>query len=253
LTALPEATLAPAAGFWLMTCPAGTVVLLWVVMVPTVRLALVMAVEAAAWVMPTTLGTVTLGVVPVPEALTEPLPPSLVMLMVALFAPEVAGANVTLNAALPPAAIDEKEAGENLNSELEDEMLVTLSGALPVFDMVTVCAAEVVPTVWLPKLRVVGDTPRTGTGAVVPVPEALTEPLPPLLVMPMVALFAPVLPGLKATVNVWLAPAARLNGVAGDVSTKSVVLLLEIVLTVMAALPVLDMVTVWDAEVVLTS
>jgi hypothetical protein len=84
----------------------------------------------------------------------------------------------------------------------------------------------------------------TGTGAVVAVPEALTEPLPPLLVMLMVALFAPVLPGLKATVNVWLAPAATLSGVAGAVSAKSVALLLEMPLTVRAAFPVLDMVTV---------
>ena len=75
-------------------------------------------------------------------------------------------------------------------------------------------------------------------------PEALSEPLPPLLVMLMVALLAPVLPGLKARVNVWLAPAAMLNGVAGAVTAKSVALLLEMVLTVRAALPVLDMVTV---------
>ena len=243
-TALPEATLAAAAGFWLITWPAGTVALLWVVTVPTVRLAPVIAVEAAAWVMPTTFGTVTLGVVPVPEALTEPLPPSLVMLMLAVFAPVVAGAKVTLNSALPPGAIDERVAGENLNSVFEDEILVTLRVPVPVFDIVTVCAVEVVPAVWLPKVRVVGDTPRTGTGAVVPVPEALSEPLPPLLVMLMVALLAPVLPGLKARVNVWLAPAAMLNGVAGAVTAKSVALLLEMVLTVRAALPVLDMVTV---------
>lgn len=92
----------------------------------------------------------------------------------------------------------------------------------------------------------------TGTGGVVPVPEALTEPLPPLLAMLMVALLAPVLPGLNARVNAWLPPAAILNGVAGAVTAKSVALLLEMVLIVNAALPVLDMVTVWDAEVVPT-
>ena len=137
-----------------------------------------------------------------------------------------------------------------MNSEFEDEILVTFSGALPVFDIVTVCAAEVVPTSWLPKARVVGDTPITGNGGAVPVPEAPTVPLPPLLVIPIAALFAPEVAGLKATVNVWLAPAATLNGVAGEVSAKSVALLLEMLLTVRAALPVLEMVTVWDAEVV---
>jgi hypothetical protein len=106
-----------------------------------------MAVEAAAWVMPTTFGTVTLGVVAVPEALTEPLPPSLVILIVAFLAPAGAsGANVTPKAALAPGAIDARVAGENLNSAFEAEILVTLRVPVPVFDIVTVCAAEVVPT-----------------------------------------------------------------------------------------------------------
>ncbi len=58
-TELPDATLVPAVGFWLMTLPDATVELLCVVTVPTLRPAPVIAVEAAAWVMPTTLGTET--------------------------------------------------------------------------------------------------------------------------------------------------------------------------------------------------
>src|SRR3954471_19642125 len=59
--ALPTTTSAFAAGFWLMTLPAGTVMLEAVVMVPTTSCAVVMAVVAAACVNPTTLGAVTCG------------------------------------------------------------------------------------------------------------------------------------------------------------------------------------------------
>ena len=68
----------------------------------------------------------------------------------------------------------------------------------------------------------------------------------------MVALFAPALPGLKATVKVWLPPAAILNGTVTPATTKSVVLPLVTLLTVRLALPVFDNVTVWVAEVVPT-
>ena len=46
-TAEPRATAAPAAGFWLMTVPAGTVELVCGVTLPTVRPALLRAVAAA--------------------------------------------------------------------------------------------------------------------------------------------------------------------------------------------------------------
>src|SRR5512139_512103 len=58
-TELPEATLEPEVGLWLITLPAATVELLCVVTVPTLRPTPVIAVVAAACVMPTTLGTVT--------------------------------------------------------------------------------------------------------------------------------------------------------------------------------------------------
>src|SRR5262252_7298945 len=60
-TALPDATCVPAAGFWLTTEPAGTVVLDAVVIVPTVNPAEVIALEAAACVRFTTFGTETSG------------------------------------------------------------------------------------------------------------------------------------------------------------------------------------------------
>src|SRR5919204_602802 len=60
-TALPTATWVAATGDWLITNPAGTVVLEDVVTVPTTRPALVIAVVAAVWVRPTTFGTETCG------------------------------------------------------------------------------------------------------------------------------------------------------------------------------------------------
>ena len=59
LTAEPELTLVPALGLSLITSPDATVELLSVVTVPTTSSAPVMAVSAAAWVSPTTLGTST--------------------------------------------------------------------------------------------------------------------------------------------------------------------------------------------------
>src|SRR6186997_3430604 len=60
-TALPTLTWVPLSGDWLMTDPAGTVVLVAVVTVPATRPAFVIAVVAAACVRPTTLGTATCG------------------------------------------------------------------------------------------------------------------------------------------------------------------------------------------------
>src|SRR5919201_582672 len=60
-TALLIATDVPLTGDWLITDPAGTVVLVAVVTAPTTRFAPVIAVVAAACVRPTTFGTVTCG------------------------------------------------------------------------------------------------------------------------------------------------------------------------------------------------
>ena len=60
-TADPDVTELFATGFWLMTTPVATVVLDCVVIGPTVSVAVVIAVCAAACVSPTTFGTVTGG------------------------------------------------------------------------------------------------------------------------------------------------------------------------------------------------
>jgi len=153
---------------------------------------------------------------------------------------------VIVSVTLAPAAIDENDAGEKLKAAEPDLVaLVMLSGAFPVFDIVTDWVAEVL-TVTLLNVRDRGNTLIIGcnTVAVTPVPVALTVALPTELVMLKVALLAPAAAGWKATVKVWLAPALIVNGVAGAERTKSVVLLLVILLTVSAEPPVLDIVTV---------
>ena len=84
LTAEPGFAPVPAPGLWLMTSPDGTVELLTVVTVPTASPAPVMAVVAAAWVSPTTLGTATCPApitvkVTVVEGVRLPLVPVTVM------------------------------------------------------------------------------------------------------------------------------------------------------------------------------
>ena len=79
--------------------------------------------------------------------------------------------------------------------------LVIVSGAVPVLDNVTVCAALVVPTVWLPNVREVGVAEATG-----PVPVPLRATVCGLVgsesAMDNVAALAPIAVGLNATLTV---------------------------------------------------
>src|SRR5437762_1931221 len=95
------------------------------------------------------------------------------------------------------------------------------SAALPVFDSVIVCAALVVPTFWLPKLRLLGlsaamrsEERRVGK-------EECGEPeAEPLKVRE--ALRAPAALGVKVTATVQLLPAARLLPQVLLITTTSV-------------------------------
>jgi hypothetical protein len=55
------------------------------------------------------------------------------------------------------------------------EILVIVSAAVPELERVTVCAAEVVPVFWLPKLRDVGESAACGTSAATPVPLSVVD------------------------------------------------------------------------------
>jgi hypothetical protein len=100
---------------------------------------------------------------PVPFRLTVwGLPGALsVMLSVPVRAPVPVGAKVTLIVQLLPAAREGPPPLVSLKSPLE-VMLVMVKAATPLFVSVTVCAALVVPTIWLLKVRLVGASTTSG-------------------------------------------------------------------------------------------
>src|SRR5207249_4957734 len=98
--------------------------------------------------------------------------------------PDAVGENVTLMAQFPPTAKDRKRVVEGKRSRLVESAVIA-KAAEPVFVSVTVCAALVVPTVWLAKgseagesLAVVVDAgPLPVTPTVCGLPEALSVAL----------------------------------------------------------------------------
>jgi len=123
---------------------------------------------------------------------------------------------------------------------------------LPVLVIVTVNVALVVPIAWLPKFRLVGEKLTVN---VTPVPvRPMVCGLPAALsVIVTLAVRLPFAVGVKVTLMVQLAPAAReLPHVF--VWTKSPLLVPVIAILVMltAVLPVLAIVTAWAVVVVPT-
>lgn len=118
--------------------------------------------------------SVMLGSVPLPESeMLCGLPLALsLMEMVAERAPAAAGTNVALMAHWPPAAKVLGERGQVVVSEKSPglaptrPMLKMVSGPVPEFVSVTVCKTELVPTFWLPKVRLVEESETIGTTAV---------------------------------------------------------------------------------------
>ena len=84
-----------------------------------------------------------------------------------------------------------------------------LSVALPVLVSVTVCAALVVPTCWLAKVRLALDRETAGAATLLPLPVRLTVcGLPAALsVIVTLAVLVPVAVGVNVTLIVQLAPA----------------------------------------------
>src|SRR5580658_1560314 len=105
------------------------------------------------------------GAVPVPLRVTDcGLPAALsVMVTLAVWLPLAAGVKVTLMEQLAPAARELPQVLVWAKAPLlvpVMAMLVMVMATVPVLLNVTVCAALVVPTFWLPKLRLVAETPR---------------------------------------------------------------------------------------------
>src|SRR2546426_433168 len=130
---------------------------------------------------------------------------------------------------------------------------VMVSGASPVLLSVTFCGRPVVPTNWLAKLRLAGD--RLTTGAMpVPLRAAICGLPEALSVTTSAAERAPRALGLKVTLIVQLAPAARL--VPQLLLRAKSLLFGPVIATPLifsAWLPVLESVTGWAGLAVPTS
>jgi hypothetical protein len=163
--------------------------------------------------------------------------------------PDAVGVNVTLMAQFPPAARELPQLSVSAKSPLV-MMLVMVRVAVPVFDSVTVCAALVVPTVWLAKVSEVGERLAVVVDSV-PVPVrptvcGLPEALSLTLKLPV---RVPDAVGVNVTLMVQFPPAAReLPQLL--VSAKSPLAMMLLIVRV--ALPVLESVTVCAALVVPT-
>src|SRR6202521_5351885 len=97
-------------------------------------------------------------------------------------------------------------------------MLLMVNAPLPVFLIVKVCGALVVPWDWLPKASAVGDKLPTGPLAI-PIPSRTTTwglPVAALSEMLAKALSTPVIEGLNVKLIVQLAPTARVAGEVGQ-------------------------------------
>lgn len=92
----------------------------------------------------------------------------------ALRLPTATGSKLTVIVQLPPAATEVPHvfvSGKSPGFVPVTATPVTLKAAFPLFVRVTDCAAVLVPTDWLPKLRVLAERP---TPAEAPVPDKLT-------------------------------------------------------------------------------
>jgi hypothetical protein len=152
------------------------------------------------------------GAVPVPERVTTLVPALLTKERLPLRVPVAVGVNVTPTAQLALGASGvETTQGVVAPSTAKSPLavkLVKFRSLVPVFVTVTLWAAPVVPTTWLPKMSVAGERPTAGA---TPVPERLTTcGLPGASsVMLTAPVRVPVVVGVKVTLIVQFAPAAK--------------------------------------------
>jgi hypothetical protein len=187
---------------------------------------------------------------PVPDKLTACGLPvaSSVIENVPVLEPEVVGVKVTENEQLPPARTVPPQVLVFAKSPVMPVEAI-VSVAVPVFVRVTVCAAEVIPTVSDPNAKLPVENETAGA---VPVPESATVcGLPEASsAIDKVPLLAPVVVGVKVTVKVQLAEGAKV-ALQVVVLAKSPLAAVEEMLRV--AVPTFVKVTVWPPLVVPTT
>src|SRR3989338_1206185 len=187
--------------------------------------------------------TLMAGATPVPESRTDAPPASLLIETVSPTAPTASGAKVTSKVAEPAGGMTAGSAGRVKAKPAAPPrlMLDTVRSAVPVFEMVTVCAPEVEPTRTFPKAIEGGATLMAGA---TPVPLKVTEAGPASLAIETVSPTAPTASGAKVTSKV-AEPAGGITAwSAGRLKAKPAApprLMLD---TVRSAVPVFEMVTV---------
>src|SRR5207247_215164 len=135
--------------------------------------------------------------------------------------PEAVGVKVTLMVQFAPAAKVAGLVGQEIGrapgrervSDGANEVIVKADA--PVFVSVTVIGALVVASSWLPKSRLVGANPTPGA---VPFPlSVMVIRLPPVMaVNASVLVRSPEAVGVKVTLMVQFAPAAKVAGLVGQ-------------------------------------
>ncbi len=91
-----------------------------------------------------------------------------------------------------------------------------LNGPWPLLVRVTVCAVELVPTFWLPKVRLVADSVTAGTPTPVPL-SAIVCGLPlALSLIVIVSVRVPFVVGVNVAVSVQLLPVPSSPGAIGQ-------------------------------------
>jgi hypothetical protein len=179
--------------------------------------------------------------------------------MLAVWAPEAVGLNVTVIVQLPP-AVKVLQVLVSLKYAESGPAIATarkLALALPVLLRVRVWDELVVPIAWLAKLSALEEKARAGA-APVPDSAALTvgaeTQLPPgLSVTQMLAVRAPEAVGVNVTVIAQLPPAAKLLQVLVSLKSAELVPATATTRKLALTLPVLLKVRVWDELVVPTA
>jgi hypothetical protein len=173
---------------------------------------------------------------PVALSATDKVPPRV---------PEAVGVKTTFAVQLAPAATDVQLLVWLKSPPFVPVILipVIVSAAPPVFEIVTVCAVELLPMGWLAKVRVVGVMLTAGA---VPVPVKATVCRAPVVLSAMdkVPVRVPAAAGVKTTFAVQAAPAA--TDVQLLVWLKSPLIVIPVIVSV--AVPVFEIVTVSAAE-----
>jgi hypothetical protein len=142
---------------------------------------------------------------PVPLSAADCVPRLSVTVKLPVADPACVGAKSTATAQADPAAKEPPQVSFVFTKGAVTTIPLRETGLPPTFCRLRVCAAEVVPTCCVPKLRLVGSSVRLPVANPVPVSGTSSSPPATLALIAIVPLRLPVSVGVKLTVNWQLA------------------------------------------------